>query len=371
MLSVLISVLVVSLISTLLSATIVIVDTFVNNYGQVKITINKRKTIEAKGGSPLLFTLASKGIFVPSACGGRGSCGVCKVKILSDVGPYLPTEIPYISKEQMKENIRLSCQIKVKKDLEIEIPEELLFAKKFKATVEKIKNVTYDIKEITLKLIEPQAIDFKAGQYIQLSIPPYDKINQVTQRAYSISSVPSQKDKIELLIRLVPGGAATTYVHNYMKENEIVEFTGPFGEFYARDTDAMMICVAGGSGMAPLKSIIFDLYEKHINNREIWYFFGARSLKDLFYVDLFQELEKKWSNFHFIPALSNPLVEDNWTGEKGLITEVLDKYLKQIIDRSKAKEGYLCGSPGMINACVQVMKDNGIPQEKIYYDKFA
>lgn len=132
-----------------------------------------------------------------------------------------------------------------------------------------------------------------------------------------------------------------------------------------------MICVAGGSGMAPIKSIIFDLYEKGVNDREIWYFFGARSLKDLFYLDIFTDLEQKWDNFHFVPALSNPLPEDNWNGELGLITEVLNKYLKERIETSKPKEGYLCGSPGMINACIQVMKNNGISEEKIYYDKFA
>ncbi|MGJ8454676.1 NADH:ubiquinone reductase (Na(+)-transporting) subunit F [Pseudothermotoga sp. U03pept] len=367
---VLVEPLIVSLVSFLLALIIVIVDAVVNNYGEVKITVNKKKTMTVKGGAPLLFTLASQGIFIPSACGGRGSCGVCKVKVLSDVGPYLPTEFAYISKEQMKENVRLSCQVKVKKDIEIEIPEELLYAKKFQAVVEKINNVTYDIKELTLKLIEPKTIDFKAGQYIQLSIPPYGKINEVTQRAYSISSPPSENERIQLLIRLVPGGAATTYVHNYMKEGEKVQFTGPFGEFYVRETDAVMICVAGGSGMAPLRSIIIDLYQKNVE-REIWYFFGARAMKDLFYVDFFMELEKKRKNFHFIPALSSPDPQDRWNGEIGLITDVLDKYLKGRIDQSKPKEGYLCGSPGMINACVQVMKNNGISEEKIYFDKFA
>jgi len=363
--------LIIALVSSLLASVIVILDSIVNNYGDVKITINRKKTLTVKGGAPLLFTLASQQIYIPSACGGRGSCGVCKVKVLSDAGPYLPTETPYMTKEQIRENIRLSCQIKVKKDIEIEIPEELLFAKKFKAIVEKIRNVTYDIKELTLKLIDPPSIDFKAGQYIQLSIPPYEKITQTTQRAYSISSVPSQKDRIELLIRLVPGGIATTYVHKYMKEGEQVEITGPFGEFYVRDTDATMICVAGGSGMAPIKSIIFDLYEKNINNREIWYFFGAKSLKDLFYVEIFEDLEGKWDKFHFVPALSNPAPDDQWNKDVGLITEVLDKYMKDKIDKSRPLEGYLCGSPGMINACVDVMKKNNIPEGKIYYDKFA
>ncbi len=361
----------VAVLSGFLAALIVLIDAIVNNYGEVKITINKRKTLTTRGGAPLLFTLSSLGVFVPSACGGRGSCGACKVRVLSDVGPYLPTEVPYISKDEMAKNVRLSCQVKVKKDLEIEIPEELLYAKKFRATVEKIIDVTYDIKELTLKLIEPSEIEFRAGQYIQLRIPPYDKIKEPVERAYSISSPPSIRDRIQLLIRLVPGGAATTYVHKYMKENQEVDFTGPFGEFYARDSKATMIFVAGGSGMAPIKSILFDLYEKNVNEREIWYFFGARSVKDLFYVDIFRELERKWPVFHFIPALSNPLPEDKWEGEVGLITQVLEKYFKTVIRTDVEKEGYLCGSPGMINAAIETMTKNGIAIEKIYYDKFA
>ncbi len=368
---VLIAPIAVGLISAALAGLIVLIDSIVNNYGEVKIMINGKKTINVKGGSPLLFTLSSAGIFLPSACGGRGSCGVCKVKVLTDVGPHLPTEVPYMSKEEITKNVRLSCQVKVRKDLQIEIPEELLFVKKFKAVVEKIVNVTYDIKELTLKLIEPAEIEFRAGQYVQLRIPPYGNIKEPVERAYSISSPPSVKDRIQLLIRLVPGGAATTYVHNYMKEGETVEFTGPFGEFYVRGTKATMICVAGGSGMAPIRSILLDMYEKGINDREIWYFFGARSLRDLFYVEFFRELEQKWKVFHFIPALSNPLPEDKWEGEVGLITQVLEKYFKAVIRTDVEKEGYLCGSPGMINASVEVMTKNGIPVEKIYYDKFA
>ncbi|MBT1247767.1 MULTISPECIES: 2Fe-2S iron-sulfur cluster binding domain-containing protein [unclassified Thermosipho (in: thermotogales)] len=364
--NVLLAPLIVGLISAVLSAMIVVVDSIVNNYGEVEININNgKKTLKVQGGRPLLFTLASENIFIPSACGGRGSCGACKVKVLSDVGEYLPTELPYMSKEEIAQNIRLSCQIKVKKNLKIELPEELFNVKKFKGTVISLKNVTHDIKEVKLKLSEE--INFKAGQYVQLVIPPYDKIKQPTQRAYSIASTPSKKDEIELLIRLVPGGIATTYVHNYLKEGDVLEVIGPFGEFYMRDTKKDMICVAGGSGMAPIKSIIFDMYEKNILDRNVWYFFGARTEKDLFYVELFRKLEKVWDKFHFIPALSEP--QKDWDGEVGLITDVMVKYLETVVDKETEKEGYLCGSPGMINACETLLKKHGI--NEVYYDKFA
>jgi Na+-transporting NADH:ubiquinone oxidoreductase subunit F len=359
-------------LSAVLAAMIVVVDSVVNNYGEVKIDINNgKKELKVNGGAPLLTTLSEQGIFIPSACGGRGSCGACKVKVLSDIGPILPTEAPLLDEEEMKQNIRLSCQVKVKSDIAIEIPEELFSAKIFKGVVEKINDLTYDIKEVKIKLVEPNEIEFKAGQYMQLVIPPYEKINEYTQRAYSIASSPSQKDSIEFFIRLVPGGIATTYVHKYLKENDQMELVGPFGEFYMRDTDADMICVAGGSGLAPIKSIVADMFEREITNRNVWLFFGARSLKDLYYLDFFQDMEKKWDRFHFVPALSEPQPEDNWKGETGLITDVLGKYFKEKMDQNTQKEGYLCGSPGMINACVKVMTANGISEDKIYYDKFA
>ncbi|MFN3692111.1 MAG: NADH:ubiquinone reductase (Na(+)-transporting) subunit F, partial [Fervidobacterium sp.] len=353
--SFLIDPIVVSLVSGGLALVISIIDGIVNNYGEVNIDINEgKRVLKVKGGTPLLQTLSSQGIFVPSACGGRGSCGACKVKVLSDVGPHLPTELPYMSKEEINSNIRLACQIKLKKDIAIQLPEELFNIRKFKGIVESLKDVTYDIKELKIRLVDPNEINFKAGQYVQLVVPPYEKIKESTQRAYSISSSPIDKDHVELLIRLVPGGIATTYVHKYMKEGEIVEIVGPFGEFYMRDTNADMIMVAGGSGMAPIKSIIFDMWERGITDRNVWYFFGARRFKDLYYVEMFRELESKWKNFHFVPALSEPAPEDNWQGETGLITNVLEKYLSTIIPSSTSKEGYLCGSPGMINACVTV-----------------
>ncbi|MCF7929017.1 MAG: 2Fe-2S iron-sulfur cluster binding domain-containing protein [Spirochaetales bacterium] len=362
----------IAVIGAVLAALISITDKIVNNYGDLTIDINSgKRKLEIKGGSPLLSTLAESGIFVPSACGGKGSCGACKVKVLSDIGPHLPTEPPYLTKEEMAENVRLSCQIKVKQDLEIEIPDALFNIRRFTGVVERIKDLTHDIKEVYIKLENPAEINFTAGQYGQLEIPPYEKIKGSTQRAYSMSSPPSDKDHVEFLIRLVPGGIVTTYVHQYMKEGEKIAMVGPFGDFAEQDTQSPMICVAGGSGMAPFKSILYDMDEKGPFERDVWYFFGARTKKDLFYLEEMQALEAKQERFHFIPALSEPLDEDEWKGEIGLITDVLDKYLKEIVPDADPKEGYLCGSPGMIDACVNVMTANDIGEGDIFYDKFA
>ena len=364
--------LIVSGIGALLAASISIVDLFVNNYGEVNIDINDgKKILNVKGGSPLLFTLSDQGIFIPSACGGRGSCAMCKVAVKSDVGPILPTELPYLNEDEKNEGIRLSCQVKVKKDIKIKIPDELFNVRKYQCVVESIRDLTHDIKEIRIALPETENINFTAGQYIQFEAPPYNKIKDATQRAYSISSIPKDDKIIELIIRLVPGGIVTSYIFDELKEMQKINIVGPFGEFKMQETKADMICVAGGSGMAPIKSIINDMKDKGIADRNVWYFFGARSFKDLFYLKEFDRLEKELKNLRFIPALSEPAAKDSWTGETGIITDVLDKYLKTKIDKHSEKEGYLCGSPGMIDACVRVMTSNGIPENKIYYDKFA
>lgn len=358
-------------ISTILALIISMLDKLLNNYGQLDVTINGKKTLNVRGGSPLLGTLAAEGIFVPSACGGRGSCGACKCKVLTDVGPHLPTETPYMSPDEISRNVRLACQIKVRKNLAIELPEELFSVKKFSSRVESIRDLTYDIKEVLLAL-EGQEIEFQAGQYVQLVVPPYGEVAESVQRAYSMSSRPSDKKHVELLVRLVPGGIATTWVHKYLRQGQQVEVVGAFGEFHIHDTPAAMICVAGGSGMAPFKSMLYHMNETGaFPEKEIWYFFGARSLRDMFYLDEMRELSARWPRFHFVAALSEPKPEDNWTGETGLITDVLDRYLQSKVDAGKGLEGYLCGSPGMINACINVMKKNGMGEDKIYFDKFA
>ncbi|MBN1835643.1 MAG: 2Fe-2S iron-sulfur cluster binding domain-containing protein [Spirochaetales bacterium] len=353
-------------LGTVLAVLMVIADLTVGNYGEVKITINDSKEMIVPGGKPLLSTLMAEKLFIPSACGGRGSCGFCKVKVTSDVGDYLATELPWITEEEKQQNIRLSCQIKAKKDLSIWIPEELFNVKEYRTRVERIRDLTHDIKEVTLKLIDPPEINFRAGQYIQFQTPEYELSSESVYRAYSCSSNPSQKDIVELEIRLVPNGICTTYVFQYMQEGNEVTINGPYGEFFLRDTDRDIVFIAGGSGNAPITSILLNMVEKGIH-RKATYFFGAVSKRDLFLVEEMRELEKQLPNFKYVPALSRPAPEDNWTGETGLITEVLGRHLTS----GDNVEAYLCGSPGMIDASVKVLTAKGIPADLIYYDKFA
>jgi Na+-transporting NADH:ubiquinone oxidoreductase subunit F len=353
-------------VGVVLAVLMVVADATIANYGEVKITINDKKEYVVEGGRPLLQTLSAEEIFIPSACGGRGSCGLCKVKGVEGFGQYLPTELPWISDEEKEQNIRLSCQIKVKNDLQIEIPEELFNVKKFSCTVEKLRDLTHDIKEVTLKLQEPAEIEFTAGQFVQLEVPPYELTDEPVYRAYSMSSAPRDKTHVEIEVRLVPNGICTTYVHQYLKEGEEMVFNGPYGEFYLRDTDRDIIFIAGGSGNAPIKAILSDMAE-HNNPRKAMYFFGARSLRDLFLMEEMKEFEEKLPNFQYVPALSDPQPEDNWKGETGLITDVLDRMVESI-DHAEA---YLCGSPGMIDACVNVLTKKGLPEDLIYYDKFS
>jgi Na+-transporting NADH:ubiquinone oxidoreductase subunit F len=360
-------------ISAALGAFISIVDKIVNNYGDLVIDINSgKRELDIKGGAPLLMTLSENGIFVPSACGGRGSCGACKTKVVTDIGPHLPTESPFLDKSELEENVRLACQVKVKENLQIEIPDSLFNVKQYEGTVERIVDVTHDIKEVYVKLPEGEEVDFVCGQYGQFEVPPYDKIKTPTQRAYSMSSAPSDRNHLELLIRLVPGGIVTTYVHERLTEGQKINVVGPFGDFNVKDTGATMMCVAGGSGMAPFKSIFNHMIDTgEIESREIWYFFGARTKRDLFYLDWLAELDSKYEKFHFVAALSEPQPEDAWDGETGLITEVLAKYLTDRVDREQPLEGYLCGSPGMLDACMAVMRQFEMSEDSIYFDKFA
>ncbi|MGE4583552.1 MAG: 2Fe-2S iron-sulfur cluster binding domain-containing protein [Sphaerochaeta sp.] len=363
----LVSIGIISAISVVLALLMVIADATIGNYGMVKISINDgAKELEVQGGQPLLKALNQEGVFIPSACGGRGSCGLCKVKVVNGGTEYLPTELPWISEEEKKQNIRLSCQFKVKQDVAITIPEALFLVKEFKTVVERIRDLTHDIKEITLRLEDPSDIKGKAGQYIQFEVPEYEKTDERIYRAYSMASPPSSKNHVELEIRLVPNGICTTYVHTLLKEGDEVTINGPYGEFYLRDTDQNIIFIAGGSGMAPIKSMLLDMAEKGIQ-RKAMYFFGARSKRDLFLLDEMKELEKKLPNFKFIPALSEPQPEDGWDGETGLITDVV----RRMVSEGSNSEAYLCGSPGMINACIQVLTELEVPTERIFYDKFS
>ena len=362
----LVSIGIISLISVFLAVLMVIADATIGNYGIVKININNgTKELEVDGGLPLLTALKQEGVFIPSACGGRGSCGLCKVQVTEGGGEYLPTELPWISDEEKTQHVRLSCQFKVKKDVSIVIPEELFLVKEFSTVVESIRDLTHDIKEVRLLLKEPTGITTKAGQYIQFEVPEYGDLDESVYRAYSMSSPPGDNTHVELEIRLVPNGICTTYVHEHLKEGDRVTINGPYGDFFLRDTDRNIIFIAGGSGMAPIKSMLLDMEKKGIK-RKTSYFFGARSKRDLFLLDEMHELEKKMPHFKFVPALSEPLPEDKWEGEVGLITDVV----RRMVEEGPSCEAYLCGSPGMIDACIRVLHELEVPPENIFYDKF-
>jgi Na+-transporting NADH:ubiquinone oxidoreductase subunit F len=353
-------------ITTLLAVLMVIADATIANYGQCKITINDEKELTVDGGRNLLSTLKDEEVFIPSACGGRGSCGLCKLKVMEGAGGLLPTELPWLTEEEKQDNVRLACQVRVKNDLRIVVPEELFSVKQFTTTVASIRDLTHDIKEVRLRLVEPAEIDYAAGAFIQFEVPSYELTDEPVYRAYSLSSNPQDRKEVELEIRYVPNGICTTYVHEHLKEGDEVTINGPYGEFYLRDTDRGIICIAGGSGMAPVKSILAHMVNTK-SARRVRYFFGARTVQDLFLLDEMRELESVLPDFKFIPALSDPNPEDNWLGETGLITEIVARHAGDLSDQ----EAYLCGSPFMIDACIKVLTEKGMPEEQIYYDKFA
>ena len=353
-------------ITTVLAVLMIIADATIANYGEVGITVNDEKKFESTGGKPLLSALKEHDIFIPSACGGRGSCGLCKVKVTSGAGDVLPTELPWLTDEEKEDQIRLSCQLKVKRDVSIYVPEELLNVKEYRTQVRSIRDLTPDIKEIVLALVEPAEIAFRAGQFIQFEIPPYELTDEPVYRAYSVASPPSHNDRLELQVRLVPYGICTTYIFKYLKEGDTVTVNGPYGEFYLRDSARDIVFIAGGTGMAPIKSIVHDMAEKQ-NSRKAEYFYGARSAQLLLSLDEMEELQGALPNFRFVPALSEPLSDDNWTGEKGLIIDVVNRRVQS----GDNLEAYLCGSPAMIDACIEVLSAKGVPAELIFYDKFT
>ena len=355
-------------INALLAMLLVIAERFLADYGECAITINGEKGLKVPGGGSLLSTLNSQKIFLPSACGGRGTCGYCKCKIVEGGGPLLPTEEPLLSLEEMEDQIRLACQVKVKQDLAIEIPEELFHIQEFRAEVALLRDLTYDIKLVRLRLIEPEEIRFTPGQYVQLRNRPYEGVKESVSRAYSVASPSTETGAIDLMIRLVPEGIVTTWVHEQLQEGEIVEFTGPMGDFRLHEGTGEIVLVAGGSGMAPMVSLLSEMAEKQIQ-RKVTFFFGAVSKRDLFYMDEMKRFQDRVPDFTFVPALSQPAPEDDWKGQTGLITVPLEDHLQEI-DTSEA-QGYLCGSPGMIKACVKVFNEKGVTNDRIFFDPFA
>lgn len=353
-------------ITSLLALLMVVADEIIANYGDLTVQVNDGKEFVVRGGRPLLSTLKDEQVFIPSACGGRGSCGLCKLEIIEGAGAPLPTELPWLSPEEMRDGTRLSCQIKVKSDLRIRIPEELLDVRQYMTEVVSMRDLTYDIKEVRLRLVDPPEMDFVGGQFIQFEVPEYELTDEPVYRAYSVSSDPAEKHEIELEIRLVPDGICTTYVHRHLKVGDRVTVNGPYGDFRLSDTGKPMVCIAGGSGMAPIKAMLLRM-DRTGDTRKITYFFGARAERDLFLVDRMRQLERSMHDFAFIPALSEPEEGDDWPGETGLITEVVGRR----IEDASTMEAYLCGSPLMVDACIEVLAEKGMPEKSIFYDKFA
>ena len=335
--------------------------------GECRIDVNAgRRELTVRGGQSLLAGLGGEGVFIPSACGGRGTCSYCKVKVLSGGGPVAPTEEPLLTAEEIAADIRVSCQVKIRGDVAVEIPPELLDVREYRGRVERIVDLTHDIKQLFIRLADPPTIDFVPGQYVQLLAPTYPGSREPVYRAYSIANPVGDGRLVELIVRLVPGGICTTWVFEHLREGDAVTFTGPYGDFRLSDSDLPMVWIAGGSGMAPFWSIVRHMKDAGIA-RPVTYFFGAVAERDMFLVDELNALAADLPWFTFVPALSAPDSADAWTGETGWITEVVGRH---VAPPSEA-EAYLCGSGGMIRAAVSVLREHGISEERTFYDEFT
>jgi len=359
------AIMIVSLICAALAALLVVADRVIADYPECAITVNDRKKIALKGGKSLLEALMAEKIFIPSACGGRGTCGYCKVKILEGGGPVLPTEEPFLSADEKADKVRLSCQVKVRNDMAISIPEELLAVQEYECVCSRIRDLTSTIREFRFELKKPRKIEYVPGQYVQLLAPAYEGSPEEVYRAYSISSDPADGGHVELVIKLVPGGICTTYCFEHLKEGDGARMNGPYGEFRLSDTDSKAVFIAGGSGMAPIKCMLHHLLSVG-SRRSAVYFFGANRVNELFYPDEMRRFETALHDFKFVPVVADPS-DEKWDGDTGLVTEAIDRGIRDVSDR----EGYLCGNPAMIEAAVAVLKKHGMKEENIFYDSFA
>jgi Na+-transporting NADH:ubiquinone oxidoreductase subunit F len=376
--------------------------------GDVRILINgdEDKSPKVKPGGTLLSSMTNNKIFLPSACGGGGTCGLCTCQVFSGGGNILPTELSHISRTEAKENWRLACQVKIREDMDVKIPDEIFSIRKWECTVRSNENVATFIKELVLELPAGEELVFKSGGYIQIDIPEYEvgfntfeveteyredwdkfhmwdlkhKNEEPIFRAYSMANHPAEGNIVMLNVRIatpppklwndVPPGIASTYIFN-LKPGDKVMVSGSYGEFFLKDTEKEIVFVGGGAGMAPMRSHIFDLFKTLKTKRKVSFWYGARSMREMFYHDQYLELEKEFPNFSYNVALSEPMKEDNWTGPTGFIHQVLyDNYLGNHEDPTEI-EYYMCGPPMMIDACDKMLYDLGVEKEMIAYDKFG
>jgi len=363
---ILIGLLILSGVAATLAALIEVSHRLIADYGDCHVLVNQEKDLTVKGGRSLLATLAEHGIFIPSGCGGKGTCSLCKVRVPEGGGPVLPTETPYLHTDELTGHVRLSCQVKVRNDLKIQIPPELFMVREFRVRVEGMEALTPSIKGLRFTVLDPEeGIVFKPGQYLQLKIPRYRLSKESEYRAYSISSNPGRPRELELVITRVPEGIVSTYVHDYLRVGEELTVTGPFGEFYLRESDRRILLIATGSGLAPMLSILHRLEERK-SPRETVLFFGARTRGDLYYEDRLRHFERTIPQFKLIPTLSRPEAGDHWDGEKGRVTDLIRKYLPDGPDT----DVYICGSPAMVQSCLDLLGEKGVPEQRIFFDKF-
>ena len=373
--------------------------------GDVNIIINDEKTISVPAGGKLLQTLASAQLFVPSACGGGGTCAQCRVKIHTGGGSILPTEEGHITKREAACGDRLSCQVAVKQDMKIEVPEEVFGVKKWQCKVKSNHNVATFIKELVLELPEGEDVNFRAGGYIQIEAPAHSlsyrdfdveeeyhpdwdqfkiwdvtsQVDEPIERAYSMANYPEEKGIIMLNVRVaspppgsvgIPAGQMSSYIFN-LKPGDEVTISGPFGEFFARETDKEMVFIGGGAGMAPMRSHLLDQLDRIKTKRKITFWYGARSKREMFYVDDFDRLENENENFSWHVALSDALPEDDWKGYTGFIHNVLfEEYLKDH-PAPEDCEFYMCGPPMMNTSVINMLIDLGVDPEDIMLDDFG
>ena len=407
---ILISVAVFLLLTLLLVIVLLVAKSKLVPSGNVKLTINGEKEAEVPIGGTLLNTLQSENIYLSSACGGGGACGQCRCRVVKGGGEILPTEKGFFSRKEQSDHWRLACQTKVKEDMQVIVPEEVFGVKEWECEVISNRNVSTFIKEFVVKLPEGEVMNFKSGSYAQITIPPYDikysdydidekfrgdwdhfdmwsltcKNDTETIRAYSMANYPAEGNIITLNVRIatppmdrathkwlpVSPGISSSYIFS-LKPGDKVRMSGPYGDFHIQDTDAEMLYIGGGAGMAPLRAQILHLFRTLHTGRKVSYWYGARSKKEIFYEEDFREIEKQFPNFSFHIALSDPQPEDNWTGYTGFIHQViLDNYLKNH-EAPEDIEYYMCGPGPMANAVKAMLENLGVERSQLFFDDFG
>jgi Na+-transporting NADH:ubiquinone oxidoreductase subunit F len=354
------TILVVGALITAIAVALLVAERLLVSHAPSSVTVNGQKTIPVESGENLLTALNRHKLYVPSACGGKATCGLCKIKVEGGAGSLLPVESIFMTREERAAGMRLACQIKVTGDVRVRLSEAMLAASEYRARVLKVERLSHDTLFIRFRA-EDGGFSFKPGQYLQLLVPGTDQF-----RAYSIASPPSLCPEVELIVRYIPGGLCTGWLHKTLLVGDELTFTGPFGDFYLHEDDSQDLVALGRStGMAPLRSIIMHLAERNMP-RAVTFFFGARSVRDLYLVDYYRELERRFPNFRFIPSLSKPRPEDNWTGEVGYPAQILRRHVPDCSNRTAV----LCGPPVMIDQALTVLPQLGFLPEHIYCDRF-